>query len=201
MAKNDDERVFDVAKPGKSEPSSTSRPVIVGHKKMIDDPMVTPSASATLDSKKNGEQSGTLLGKPPEEQSLAPHEGKSVVPISSETTEHSGSSTPQKDSATPDAKTPENTETDKDKPVPDETVPDAVESSKKTDKTNAADKLEQMSQEEKARQAATQKLIESKAYVVHIGEVKQRRNVRLILIGLGGAGLIAVITIWLLMSS
>lgn len=41
MAKIDDtQRVFDVSKPSKVSPSATSRPVIVGHTPMMNDPMV-----------------------------------------------------------------------------------------------------------------------------------------------------------------
>src|SRR5688572_11245924 len=40
--KLDTKRVMDVSKPGKSAPDSSSRPIIVGHKPMIADPMVNP---------------------------------------------------------------------------------------------------------------------------------------------------------------
>lgn len=35
-----EDRVFDVSKPGKTSPSATSKPVIVGHRPMMNDPMV-----------------------------------------------------------------------------------------------------------------------------------------------------------------
>lgn len=39
----DEDRVFDVTKPGDVSPSATSRPVIVGHQPMMSDPMVSGS--------------------------------------------------------------------------------------------------------------------------------------------------------------
>ena len=36
----EENRVFDVAKPGHSSPSATSKPVIVGHQPTMSDPMV-----------------------------------------------------------------------------------------------------------------------------------------------------------------
>ncbi len=41
-----DTQVMDVSKPGKSVPSATSKPIIVGHKPMVQDPMVTADTNA-----------------------------------------------------------------------------------------------------------------------------------------------------------
>ena len=42
----DENRVFDVARPGRSTPQATSRPVIVGHQPAVNDPMVRDEAGA-----------------------------------------------------------------------------------------------------------------------------------------------------------
>ncbi|MGA3150413.1 MAG: hypothetical protein ABSD10_02235 [Candidatus Saccharimonadales bacterium] len=41
MAYGDEDRVFDVSKPHKTSPSATSKPIIVGHHPIMNDPMVT----------------------------------------------------------------------------------------------------------------------------------------------------------------
>jgi hypothetical protein len=42
----DENRVFDVAKPGHSSPEATSKPVIVGHQPTMSDPMVKDEADS-----------------------------------------------------------------------------------------------------------------------------------------------------------
>lgn len=44
----DEDRVFDVTKPKHISPSATSRPVIVGHRPLVSDPMVRDSGSSTM---------------------------------------------------------------------------------------------------------------------------------------------------------
>ncbi len=44
-----DEKVFDITKPGKGMPSSSSRPVIVSHKPSVQDPMVSSTSSPAED--------------------------------------------------------------------------------------------------------------------------------------------------------
>lgn len=53
-AKSDDKgkKVFDVAKPGKSAPSSSSRPTIIGHKNMLKDPMVKDDSVSEIEEPK-----------------------------------------------------------------------------------------------------------------------------------------------------
>lgn len=50
---NKEKKVFDVAKPGKSAPSSSSRPVITTHKIMVEDPMVAKTAPPVQEPKKS----------------------------------------------------------------------------------------------------------------------------------------------------
>ena len=46
MNKDDSGQIFDVSKPNRVPPSPTSRPIIVGHQPMMNDPMVTPEEHA-----------------------------------------------------------------------------------------------------------------------------------------------------------
>lgn len=54
MARKKDEtkKVFDVSKPGETAASASSRPVIVGHKTLLQDPMVTTTAPPVVKTKK-----------------------------------------------------------------------------------------------------------------------------------------------------
>lgn len=49
-ANGDNPQVMDVSKPGKMPPSASSRPIIVGHKPMAKDPMVSTTSADTVDS-------------------------------------------------------------------------------------------------------------------------------------------------------
>ncbi len=65
-ASKDDQskKVFDVAKPGKSAPSASGRPVIIGHKNMLKDPMVKDNEVSDLSSTED--QKSSIL--PPEDK-------------------------------------------------------------------------------------------------------------------------------------
>src|SRR5438309_2364197 len=45
MPYDEDTKVFDVAKPSQAQPDSTARPVIVGHRPQMSDPMVRGQAA------------------------------------------------------------------------------------------------------------------------------------------------------------
>lgn len=45
-ANKNEKQIMDVTKPGKSAPSATAKPIIVGHGPMVQDPMVTSDTSA-----------------------------------------------------------------------------------------------------------------------------------------------------------
>lgn len=63
-------KIFDVAKPGTSKPSSTSKPVIIGHKAKLD-PMVSSSSAEPVQSEVPSAASAPLLPKPDKSKSTA----------------------------------------------------------------------------------------------------------------------------------
>jgi hypothetical protein len=71
----DEDRVFDVAKPGKTGPSPTSRPVIVGHQPPATDPMMRPEAKPISVRDDSGGDSVLVAPAPP-----SPVEEKPAVP-------------------------------------------------------------------------------------------------------------------------
>ncbi|HET7320795.1 MAG TPA: hypothetical protein VFI84_04425, partial [Candidatus Saccharimonadales bacterium] len=58
--KEDEQKLFDVARPGKSTPSSSSKPIIITNRPLLQDPMVVPDESA------GGEASSGDAAKPSE---------------------------------------------------------------------------------------------------------------------------------------
>ncbi len=186
-AKNDDTSgVFDVAKPGQSRPDTTSRPIIVGHKSMVEDPMVTASASTSVAASKkdNDEQDSSLKST---EDKIAPHEAHPVSPLH--------------ETVAPEPPTPEPpTKPSEDNPkTSDSSAIQQAESDKKEKETETSE--EKVSDEEKARQATVQKLIDDKQYVVHVGEEKRQRSKRILLLILGVGAVALLLIAWLLMSS
>lgn len=169
-----DDKVFDVAKPGKSGPSPTSKPVIVGHKSMIEDPMVKKDSIPVTDAGSNEAADNTQPTS--EKPELSPHEAKTVMPLSdAEKVEEKPAATaedetkptePVSEAAPAPAEPTENQEAAVSDSVPDE----PEKTPKPTDKDAKA------AEEEKARQEAIQKLIESKQYVVHVGESHHRKS-------------------------
>ena len=71
MATNKDvsKKVFDIAKPGKTAASASSRPLIIGHKPMLKDPMVNDASAGefgkVIDSPMG--KAGVKIDKPPDE--------------------------------------------------------------------------------------------------------------------------------------
>jgi len=62
--KADDNRVFDVARPGKTGPNPSSRPLIVGHRPLLtEDPMVKSADDNDVDKKDAEEPSGVPFQK------------------------------------------------------------------------------------------------------------------------------------------
>src|SRR5687768_13878322 len=82
MANEDDSKVIDVvSKPGSVTPSSTARPIIVGHKPMIQDPMMSggeekPADSSEETAKPPANSRGITIAPPPESAKAAEVEVK-----------------------------------------------------------------------------------------------------------------------------
>ncbi len=164
----DQPRVFDVAKPGQSEPSSTSRPVIVGHKNMIDDPMMKAAASSTLDANKPPEEGSSItVREVTDDDSIAPHQAKPVMPLEKIDVPKDEPAEAEKPAEPPAAPEPAK------EPPAGDSVSDAMKAKEKDEKAN---------QEEQAEAEAIQKLIESKQYVVHVGEINHHKRSRLMYI-------------------
>ncbi len=174
---DDDERVIDVAKSGKKRPDATSRPLIIGHKNMIEDPMVKAEASATLAVKKDeSSDEGEPIVVSHEDTKIEPSQAKTIEPLKkadAEQPEAAAEATPP-----PEEKAQETTEekSEASPSTPEEAPAEEAPSDAAPSEAKPTDKQIKQNEEELAKQAAVQKLIESKQYVVPIGEAKKRRN-------------------------
>jgi len=174
MTDEKDDKVFDVAKPGATSPSSTSKPVIVGHKNMIDDPMVKAAASATLDGVPADDKESKANKE--SDESVGPHQAKDIKPLN-EPNEQAAESAPSEPAKPAESNATDltnieaaKTETADGKPA------GATDSLPETETDKTAEKPDKVDEEEQAKQAAIQKLIESKQYVVHVGEAHHRKH-------------------------
>lgn len=169
--KNNDDKVFDISKPGKSQPAATSKPVIVGHKSMVEDPMVVAAnkPEATTPAPVAVEPEDKPAGSPVVEEKgsidEASHTAKVVTPPSDAAPAAEGDN--EKPGET-EAKPPE-------EKLAEEAVADSVPDEKDDNKeVKPADSKE--TEAEKAKAAAIQELIENKKYAVKIGEVQRKRH-------------------------
>jgi hypothetical protein len=169
-ANANDKQVFDVAKPGKTAASATSRPVIVNHGSLLKDPMM--SGEKSTESPK------------PAETTVAPSESRKVITPPSEETpnaEAQDTSSADKKSAADQAKTEaktlaENTQqANKDQAA---AIVDAVVDQAATKKKGEPTK------EEVARLAELEKLVESKTYFVPIKTASQKRHAHWLVISI-----------------
>lgn len=186
-----DDKVFDVAKPGKRRPSATSKPVIVGHKNMIEDPMVR-KGSIQITADNTDEEAVDPAKSKSEEAKLAPHEAKPIMPLAAADKSPEPSAEPV-ESTEPEAK-PQETTDQSVKPAESEESGEASEAAEvqvsdslpdqPETPAKLADKEDKAAQEEKARTEAIQKLIESKQYVVHVGESSHRKRGKWLIISL-----------------
>lgn len=169
-SKDKTKKTMDVAKPGESAPDTSARPVLVTHRPMVQDPMVKED--------KKSEDAVVADAEPKTEPTIR---GEKVIqPVNSNTSAEAPAddqpATPAKsEDSEPEPPQPEKTEEDsqaKDAAVVDAVVDQATEDKKKQNK---------LSDEEKAKQEALQKLIEEKKYFVPVGQVSRRRNRRALL--------------------
>lgn len=181
--KNSGSKIFDVSKPGKTTPDATARPIIVGHKAMIQDPMVNNDSPPAEDKPKDDTTAPAHTNKiiqPPEEESDAADEpaktddntvkleNKDSIPPeepeapdsekSSETAEPAEESGPEPKSESSDEAT------DGDSAAVGELASQAAKS--KSDAQNE--------DKQKAKQEALDKLIADKKYYVPVGHVQKR---------------------------
>jgi hypothetical protein len=147
----DDKKAMDVAKPGKSTPDTTARPVIVTHKPMVQDPMVKTEETPTDVPNK-------------EDANLSTHTAKTIKPLNEKETPEPAEDKPAEASE----EKPE--QAGSDAAVVDAVVDQAAVDKKKQNEADDA---------AKAKQAALAKLIEEKKYFVKVGQVARRRNNRI----------------------
>jgi len=168
-----EKKVFDVEKPGKSKPDIGSKPMIIGHKSLANDPMVKEDKEQENNSEKpTGDI--TTNKSTTEEKVLAESKKVKIEPISDdmkskeEKPEEKIEEKPEvaeqidkKEPGTKPKKEPEKEPTVKEN----KDVPDEEKKKKKDEKLDPA--AEAMEKEHKLNQ-----LIESKKYNVHINEAK-----------------------------
>jgi hypothetical protein len=184
-SKSSEKKVFDVAKPGKSAPTTTTRPIIVGHKPMIQDPMVNAS-----------EVSATDGDTAENEKSVSVRSTKKIVPLHEKETDTTESGEENKDknlsdkssSDAADKPSPEGKGTASDAAAEEQSSTPSLDESEQAPTTNEAAAVDafasqvtrkkdgELSEEEKKRAEAIQKLIEDKTYYVKIGQAHRSRN-------------------------
>lgn len=175
----------DVAKPGKSSPSPTSRPVIVTHRPILKDPMVNhedespkpDKPTLKTPSKRAAELESLSIPKLPVETEDAPDESttqdddmpsKESAPAPKKETETAASEDADKDDAKVDA--------------PDDAVltpPLDAKAARPDDEDEVA-----LAAQEK-HVANVQKLIETKKYFLPINSVEKRRAKHTLILGIG----------------
>lgn len=171
MADENNPKIIDVTKPGQSAPDASARPIIVSHRPIVKDPMVSAGGKTDPDT-----SSAIELVEGPS----TIHAGNNIEP-----------SAELKAQTEAQAKT-KNPPVTTDKPKSDSAV--KSEDSKKEDEapkssdaaavetvageTQTKKETEKLEAEEKAKQEALEKLIESKQYFVPIGQAKKASSSR-----------------------
>lgn len=164
--KTSKKQVFDVAKPGKTPAEASARPIIVTHKPVVEDPMVSKNQPPDPDEEKPSTEPAT---KPTGESSIT-HGEKVLAPLHENTAEK------------PKAADEEDKTEDKAENKPTEQATDSTAS----DINAAAEELNEkkVQQEEDAkeskedleRQEKVTKLIEEKKYFVKVSETHHRHQ-------------------------
>lgn len=162
-ASKNDKQVMDVSKPGKTAPTASSKPIIVGHGLMVQDPMVTADVNAE-------EEKSEITQAVPEVASPA-NSKRIIAPLTSadkEVVADNKSSTTE----TSEASSPESTEevkTEVPEPSTEETSDSAVVDAV-IDQVGSKKKENAVSEEDRKRQEHIEKLVAEKKYFVPIGK-------------------------------
>lgn len=182
-------KTMDVSHPGRSMPNATSRPTIVGHRAVLQDPMVVAS--------KDGKESlpvASMTGRkltPPSEEPKEPvadeKDEATAEPAEGEVTiTDSIDDKPKKDQE-PTEDTEEPKQPVEEEAKPEEDAPEPAKAPEQEDKEPSdapATKLDEQKlvdkklQEDQAKQEAIEKLVTDKTYYVPIGQKKHRRTKR-----------------------
>ena len=211
-SRGDEKQVFDVSRPGKINPDSSSRPLIISHRNILKrDPMMSGQPVPAVDIVDNQLPSG-------EPQSV-------LEPSGQPTTSKEKTITP---SHTPELAPPTGVAADKAQEMPtatkhdtqdvgegaglekpkDDKPPGQQEGSSASSDGAAVDAVAQragaqtadnkVSQQEAARREALEKLVSEKKYALPIGEKTRQRSMRRLLIvgGIAAAVLVLALIFW-----
>lgn len=180
-----EEKVFDVARPGKSMPSASGRPIIVTHKPGVTDPMVAPQK--TDETEKPAESPDTpSMGEGADMVMATPKKGR-IEPLHTEITpdeansdilenENTASDEELTGSIGPEAKE-EAPQQDQNDEQNDEISDIASEVTTKKEAHNEAVKKETEASKKKAEIEA---LVTNRQFFVPINAVQKRRSMKLI---------------------
>ncbi len=184
-AKSNSKQIMDVARPGTSAPSATSKPVLVSNRPMLKDPTITKETEQASDvpdkeSSSRGPEKGQLVVKP-----LEPTEDKPKVTKDDEK------------SAVPDAEPAE-------EPAPSQPIEadDTVETRDSLDSEEEESPAQQTDAEADAaakelakHDEEIEKLTESKRYYLPINAVNDQKTKRFII--MGAVLSLILIVVWL----
>ena len=191
------DKVFDVAKPGKTAAGASGRPLIVGHRTLMQDPMVkdsddidTPPTAPEIDTEdkpSGGAPTSTLSSKimKPSPTKVEPVNAKEPeTKVEVETDGKPPSEEPESEPAA------EDTAPAREEAKPAEENAEASASSDSATVNTVAGQVAKKQQDQKeqeaeiAKTAEIEKLIDDKKYYVPIGEKKRKRSMRHILLGI-----------------
>jgi hypothetical protein len=196
---NNDKKFFDVSKPGKAMPPSSSRPTIVGHRTILKDPMVNADVDAGLensakpaDPQEEKSVSTTAPTLKPisvshvqDDSSLSEDtKTKDVEPVVSDTVEVDNTTepepTPKDETSEPSAKDESATtskNTDKNAQSSDTTSDDiTAEAEAVVTKGQETKEANKAAEALAARVAAAEKLIADKTYFVPVGPHQKKHS-------------------------
>lgn len=199
--KSNDEKVFDVAAPGKTVASASGKPVIVTNRSVVRDPMVTPVASGEVTT--DPEMSAESEAGSNEQEHDAATPKLRIEPLHSDIKAESKEAASEEPDSEAEPK-PADTELDKTSDTEPEEADDAKSSDTQGEKTeeatgeeDAEDELGDVGGEakkaenkaaaaeaaaEEKRQQEADSAIASKQYFVPINAVKKRRSMRLLIL-------------------
>lgn len=157
-ANKNEKQVMDISKPGKAAPPATAKPVIVGHKPMVQDPMVAvetdPEAEITL----TEETSAAAAPSVPK---------KIIAPLSNEQPQDDAPAQVQNEQEESSSATKDSPEPQSEEAVIVDAVIDQVQGKKEALEPN---------DEERKKLEHIEKLIAEKKYFVPIGKVNGKSS-------------------------
>lgn len=169
-AKKPEAQIMDVSKPGKSPAEPSARPVIVGHRSLVQDPMVTSTEASKPDKSESEEEtkptspsSGKKVIVPLGEQAAKPNKADQSAREEPNNASDSAERTASADEETKEqAGAEESTEAVSDAAVVDSVIEQVNTGTKREEELKAA--------EERKKTEAIEKLITEKKYFVPIGK-------------------------------